>query len=232
MRKVISIFVIFWGSAWVATATAQDDIPIIEYSTLYTHSFSEPDEQYFAQFNGEEGDLVYVLADYVDYSSGDIEIDLRDTVGRTIGFREEYAFDPFVLAELPATALYTVVITAEEPGAVEFIVGLTGYLEDGFTAHLSTEGFQILAGVRAAETGSYALTFARTDGELATAFEIITFSEYFSENVIRVNGTQVDNWTAQINLNAGDQYVVFLDQNIFRESGTEATVEVTLEAIE
>lgn len=207
---------------------AQDDVPIVAYNEVTTATLTEDNLQFFAQFEGQEGDVVYLLADYVEFSVADIEVDLRDSVGRTVGFREEYVFEPFVIGELASDGIYTVVITGEEEGEIEFVVGLSGYLEDGMEATIEAEGFQVIFLVRAEQTGTYTLSYERRSGSLGTELSIITFSEFFNENVIRVSGTSVDDWNATIHLNRGDMYVAFLDRNFFSGGGDEATVFIEL----
>lgn len=213
-------------------ALAQGEVPKIEYDQVYIHPFTEPDEQFFAQFEGSAGDLVYFLADYEGFVIGSVEIDLRDAVGRTVGFKDEYAFQKFVLAELPSDGLYTVVITAEEPEPVEYIVGLAGYLNDGLTATIEVDGFPILAGVRVPESGKFSITYNRVDGELGVSLNIITFSEFFNENVITVQGTSVHSWEGSISLDENSQYIAFIDRNFFRGGGNTATIEVELHSAE
>jgi hypothetical protein len=210
---------------------SQDDGLQVEYGETYTYTPQTANEQYFAQFTGEEGDVVYVLADYEEFVIGDIDVDLRDSVGRTVGFKNEYAFEKFVIGELPSSGLYTVVITAEEPEAVKFIVGVSGYLEDGVEATIEEDGFKVFLGVRATQDGAHTLQIERTNGDLGTDFSIITFSEFFSENIISISGTDVNSITAEIDLNEGDQYIAILGRNLFG-SGRDATVSILLEPLE
>ncbi len=213
-------------------AVAQADVPILNYNEIYVYDFERSDEQHFAQFNGNQGDVVYFLADYDGFVIGDLEIDLRDSVGRTVGLKEEYAFQEFIIAELPTTGLYTVVITAEEAEPVKYMVGKSGYLEDGITTQISEDGFEVVIAVRAQETGTYRVQFERVQGTLGTDFSIITFSGFFNENIVSVSGTQLDSWVANVRLTEGDTYVAILDRNIFSGGGKQSTVTINMTAIE
>lgn len=214
--------------AILAFAVSAQDVPLVTYDEVNTASLDEDALQFFAQFEGTTGDVVYLLAEWSEFSSADIEIDMRDSVGRTVGFRQEYAFNWFVIAELPADGLYTIVITGEEAGDVDYIVGKSGYLEDGVEGYVDRESFDTLFLVRAEEDGNYTLSFSQ-EGGMGTEFRLITFSETFSENIILVNGTSFNEWSASIELNEGDTYVAFLGRNIFLGDGEEATVSIQLE---
>lgn len=220
----ISTILLFSTSALLA----QDDVPILKYDEVYTHQFTEEGEQFFAQFEGTEGDVVYVLAEYDGFVVGSIEIDLRDTVGRTVGFKQEYAFDEFIIAALPQTALYTVVVTAEEAEPVEIVVGTSGYLEDGVEATITEDGFKKILGIKTDTAGEYQVSYSKTSGSLATNFTIVTFSRFFNENILTVSGTDVGEWTATVDIKPGEQYVAFLDRNIFSGGGKEASVRIEM----
>lgn len=205
----------------------QEEIPVVKYNQVYTHQFDQGGEQYFAQFTGAKGDVVYLLAKYTDFVIGNIDIDLRDSVGRTVGIKNEYLYQKFVIGQLPSDGTYTVVITPEKPETVDFKVGLSGYLEDGVEATLEKDGFQTLFLIRGDRTGNYNLSYERRSGNLPTDFSIITFSEIFTESIIEVNGTSVNTWNANVMLTQGDTYVGFLDRNTFGD-GDKATVYIKL----
>jgi len=231
MRKTTAFFLLslFLVLSSAPIVLAQEEVPRITYDQVYTYKPTEPNHQFFAQFEGSIGDIVYLLADYEGIVIADLEIDLRDSVGRTVGLRDEYSFQKFILAELPSNGLYTVVITAEEPEPVEYIVGTTALLNDGFTTTIKKEGFPVLAGLHVPRSGYYTLTCNRISGDLGTSFDIITFSEFFNENVITVRGTEVGSWSARVFLKQGNQYVAFIDRNIFSGGGDEAILQMQLQ---
>lgn len=229
-RTIVTFLGLICLSLIAGAALAQDEIPLITYNQIQTHQFTESGEQYFAQFEGKEGDVVYLLADYTDFVIGDLELDLRDSVGRTVGFKDEYAFDKFVIAELPNDGMYTVVISAEEAESVDYIVGLSGYLESGVEASITNDSFQVLFLVLAEQTGDYSITYERKAGDMGTQLTLVTFSKFFSENAITMSGTSVNSWSANITLTKGDRYVAFLDRNFFTGGGSSATVFIKLSA--
>lgn len=216
----------------VAQAAAQEEVPRIEYDRLYSHTFEEEDGQLFVQFRGAAGELVYVLADYTGYASGDLEVDLRDSIGRSVGFRDEYVFSPFLLAELPGDGLYSVVVTSEAAEEVQYLVGRTGYLEDGVETRLEAESFVQVFGVRASRDGFYELELERQEGSLATDFALINYSETFSPEVVGVNGTEVEAWTTRVRLSEGDRYVAFLDENRIRDRESFAELQLRLQPLD
>jgi hypothetical protein len=207
---------------------AQEDVPRLTYNESLPYAFEEAGEQFFAQFEGAEGDVVYFLARYTDFVIGNLDVDLRDSVGRTVGFKEEYAFQNFVIAELPAAGLYTVVVTAEEPGAAEVVVGKSGYVNNGVELAIERDGFQALAMVTIDSAGDYTLSMERVEGEMGIDLTLVNFSEFFSENVVTIAGTNVGNVTADVQLEAGSTYLIVFDNNIFYGDGDRATVLLTL----
>lgn len=223
--KILLIFLLLF----ITTQAFSQDVPLIPYNEEATAELTSDNLQYFAQFEGTAGDVVFLQAEYEDFTIANIELDLRDSVGRTVGFREEYIFNPFVIAELPSDGLYTVVITAEEAGDINFIIGKSGYLEDGVTATILEQGFQTLFLIRAEDSGDYIINYERTDGDLGTDFALVTFSEFFTESLVQVSGTSLSQWSATVRVNEGDTYVVFLSRTLFG-SGEEAEVTIQMQA--
>lgn len=228
MRYILIIILCL--TALTPTVLSQD-VPQLEIDTVYTHQFTGED-QFFAQFEGTAGEVVYLLADYTDFVIGDLVIDMRDSVGRTVGFKEEYVFEQFVVGEIPADGLYTIVIEPEEnEESVDILVGTSGYLEDGIQTILTRDGFQSFFLIRAEETQAYTLEANVIDGEMGLQISILTFSEFFTQPILQLSGGAfTQSLSGVTTLNAGDTYIGVLSRPLFLGDDDTTTVEINLSA--
>jgi hypothetical protein len=218
-KYLLCLFVLM---CWVIPITAQD----------YTFNFTKDGDQGFLNFDGVKGQAMYLLADFTEIIFGaELELDIRDANGRSVGYKDEYSFQPFVFVDIPETGKYVAVVTyrGDEPAEVKAMIGLTAYLEQGkITVEAQADDFFTMLGVRPEESGNFVVTVKRTDGELATSFVIRQFDEFIPSNVLEVSGTGISEWSAHIHLEADGRYFAFLDENFFREPGSDAIIEITL----
>jgi hypothetical protein len=70
-------------------AQAQTDVIAAVYNEVYAHDFTEDGESVILKFEGKEGDVLYVLADFSSFGDGDLDILLRDSAGNEVGYKED-----------------------------------------------------------------------------------------------------------------------------------------------
>lgn len=193
---------------------AQDDIIQAEYDAVSTVSFDAPGGQAFLQFTGSEGDVVYVLAGEAEIAFGtDLTLDLRDSVGRSIGMNEEYAFQPFIVAELPSDGHYVVVVTFEHDEAmdVEVLIGQTQSIgSEEITITFGGDNFAQLLVLDFEESGMYLLQMGTSDNQILPTLVVANFSEFITERTVYVGGSELIAWGVGSNLNINGEYVVFI----------------------
>ena len=228
MKWFISLIAILIGTFLTVPVIAQD-VPTIEYDKPFSYTFKQENEQLFAQFSGKKGDVVYVEAEYDGFVFGKLEIDLRDKVGRSIGLKDEYVFKSYILAELPSDGDYTVVVTSEKAEPANILVGKTNYLNtEKTTIKIKADAQPVILGINAEKSGKYVLSISRTDGELATEFSVVRLDQFINETIVQVGGGQLSAWSGRIELKAGEKYVAFLTQDLFRKANSNATIEIDL----
>ena len=229
--RLLRLTIIAILSIFTITTLYAQDVKQIKVDTLYTFTPISSNEQFFAQFTGNKDDVVYLLADYEEFVIGSIELDIRDSVGRTVGLRDDYSLDPFVLAVLPSSGTYTVVITAEEPEPVVFWVGKSGFLEDGIRIEVTDdEKFPTFVAVRADQTAKFIFYYGREEGDLAVEVNLISFSEIFTDTVISFEGSNINELYAVVDIIKDNIYVAVVSRDLFSFSGgTSSTVVVTMD---
>lgn len=209
------IFVILTLMLIALPVMAQDDEIIqAQYNGIYTVDFAAGGGQAFLQFDGVEGDIVYLLAGEMEVIFGaEMVLDLRDSVGRSIGTQYEYGFEPFVIAQLEADGVYTAVVTftADEPSPVEIVIGKSKYIaEEGATATFGDSNFALLALVSVEESGVYDIIYTQVEGDLSPSIVLLDFSEMFTERTLDISGMNLVEWNVAVNLESDRNYVVLI----------------------
>jgi hypothetical protein len=222
-------------------AQAQTDVIAAVYNEVYAHDFTEDGESVILKFEGKEGDVLYVLADFSSFGDGDLDILLRDSAGNEVGYKEDYLNSPIVFEQLIQQDTYTATITyineegnPAEPQETLFIISETGYLSaDPLTFTVLDDGFAHVIGVRVDQTGEYRLRMTRDDGEIAPDFVLNDYTGLFRDDIIEIGGVGYSEFSAVIELEANQDYIALLGANLPSlqlsfSQGESATVSITL----
>lgn len=233
--KYMLVFILLFV---LVTPLAAQDVIQAEYDEIQQVPVTADGDQHFVQFNGKADDIVYVMASFEDLAIGaEIDIDLRDFVGRSIGFKEEYSFEPFIIATLPEDGTYTAVFTYRNPddeeNAINLIIGKSFQVTEApSTVSLSTDGFPVMMGVLVDEPGQYTISFERIDGQMPTSFRVRNYSAFISEDVLIVSGSQNSQWLARVELDPANRYVAVVEPNLFSGRNTNATITINMIRVE
>lgn len=214
MLRLVSYIVFILMFIAIPVIAQDDEIIQAEYNTIYTVDYPSDGGQTFLQFEGKAGDVIYLLAGEMEVIFGaEIVLDLRDSVGRSIGTQYEYAFEPFVIAQLEADGVYTAVVTftTDEPSPVEILIGKTKYIaEEGATVTFTDKNFALMALVAVEESGVYDISYTRIEGDWSPSIILLDFSERFTERTLDISGVELVEWNVAVHLESDRVYVVLI----------------------
>jgi len=217
-------------------AAAQDDDEILraEYDTVYSIDFEAGSGEAVLRFAGAEGDVVSLLAgiDGVIFGA-EIELEIRNGEGRSIGTQYDYALQPFVIAELPADDVYTAVVNFShtEGADLDILIAKTAYITtEPLTVTVGGSKFATLLLLDVDDSDEYILEYTHDRGAFAPHITALDFSNMFMETLLRIGGDGITAWQVTTNLEASATYVVMIsDEYSFLYSPSEfSEAEITL----
>lgn len=212
--------------------TAQDDVFSVSYGEKSTLNFTPELTNLYLQFEGEAGELIYVVANEEDIIFGaELEIDLRDAVGRSVGYKGEHFFDPYIFAELPSSGVFTIAVAyteADEAGDVTIFVDKTVNLsETKVTKRVNDDGLPVIFGIDETISGKFRLDLERLDGDMNFEFAIYDNSGFIGYEVIGVNGAYLNQASLNFELSKPEEHIAILESSLFN-SGTFVEIEISM----
>jgi hypothetical protein len=141
VKKLFGLSFIFALFMSVVTVSAQDDVFQVTYGETVNLTSNADGQQFFFQFEGVAGDLVYFTGVGEDAGGARFQYEIRDSVGRSVGVAEDFPIDAFTIAELPSDGLYTAVATSDASYSqtVDFTVQRTHFISAD-AVNVSVEG--------------------------------------------------------------------------------------------
>jgi hypothetical protein len=218
VRKLFGLSFIFALFMSVVTVSAQDDVFQVTYGETVNLTSNADGQQFFFQFEGVAGDLVYFTGVGEDAGGARFLYEIRDSVGRSVGVTEDFPIDAFTIAELPSDGLYTAVATSDASYSqtVDFTVQRTHFISaDAVNVSVTVEGAPQVLGMRVDQDGEYNLLIDRLDnGSLAFDLDIRDYSSGSGRRFIDFYGDKIQRWTTTVNLTTSAFYVVKLENGV------------------
>lgn len=210
------------------TTFSQDAFPRVDLNTRISITFTTSQKQYFATFSADQGDVVFLTAEYDGFVIGSLDLDLRDSVGRSIGQKVSFNLKDYMVAEVTTDGEYVLVVTAEKPEAATIFLGKTGYINDNYTISIYDDEPAKPFLVRVEARGNYNIEYERLSGDLDVNFSIVNISKLFPETVVDISGLGISSWSINVDLQPRFQYVVFIGEEFISfGSGDNASVRIT-----
>lgn len=210
------------------TTFSQDAFPQVDLNTRISTTFTNSQKQYFATFNANQGDVIFLTAEYDGFVIGSLDLDLRDRVGRSIGQKVSFNLRDYIVAEVTTDGEYVLVVTAEKSEAATIILGKTGYINDNYTISISDDEPAKPFLIKVETRSNYNIEYERLSGDLNVNFSIVNISGVLAETIVDISGLSVSSWSVSVYLQPRVQYVAFIGEELFSfGGGNNASVKIT-----
>jgi hypothetical protein len=242
--RILSVFllVLLCVSFVVLPAYAQEEIDI-EYGDIEDFEFSEDDDEVVFIFEGNEGDIISVVAAFeysedFDYDST-LEMELEDEDERLIAESQSLDFlfaIPGFVVELESDGEHRLNVQFDGSGEATMVLALqesTFLSEDEFTFEVAQDGLPSVFGISVEDDGLYEISLTPEDDEMPFTFELLGFSGGDASTLASVWGNTLRGRSIIVELEEGETYIGTMG-NLFGtlfDSGGRNTVDVSLSMV-
>lgn len=204
---------------------AGNTVEEIEYGDTVEVEFSSRSDEAFFEFEGEEGDVIYIEA-VIDFSSDlsydeELEMELRDSSDDLVARSQNLLFlsvSPFILLELEESDTYTIVLEfsgSSEPTALLKLEETVYLSDDSVEFTVEDDGFATLVGIRVEDDGLYQINVSRGRGDLPVGFDVRDFSDEFGISLATVSGEALQSWSVVLELERDIEYTGVVGPSLF-----------------